>query len=1055
MEKYVQFSGHAFPLFRPILFLLILILFPSCVEKKMTLNEAKQVSISMSDKPMVPPPRRINDILELLDGLGGFNSDEIDALKEKARDRPPETDDSIALAKFYWERGVVARDLGFFQQHLTDLQGAVHHAESEEGRPQAGLEPLVYAGILAERGNAEFLCGNFQQAILFEKKALEVLPRIYAYHLLSKFYIYVGDYRSAEKVIQEGIDHCDQYLANPRVRENITIWLKYFKFDLRAMLLEAKGFFKEAELHRRSSLRLILESPLRNRKMPYLYIRRNLTLNLRDQRRLVDAEYEARETLSESIRLCGKSSGRAVDSLLLLGDILLRQGRLKEAEKIIGMGLHGYKVMGIPDNSLVMSGARKLLALVSTARQNYPEAMIQFTNIFEHLKENQYFLEKRKSMNPDFLICLLKTGRANEALKYIEVGYKRYHDFLGDENYYTAEFLALRGMANGIMGKDKEALDDFSSSIPILFKEKPTDMDYLQKQRFLIMHEAYIELLTGMLKNPKGRSFNTDISAEIFKLFQHISGSKVQSSIGSSGARAAAIDPELSDLVRRYQDLTRQQEALQSALSNSLDISPDQRNADEMKELKGTIVTLKKARTVLFDEISRRFPKYTNFTEPKPVTFSEVRKSLLAEEALIAIYPSGANTYIWAIPKYGDIEFAVAPVGKGLLKDMVQTLRKALDPNPMSFGDIPDFDLGLAYGLYSKIMKPVENGWKSAKDLIIVTSTPLSLLNFSLLPTSSSQREEEEGVLFSRYRRVPWLIRKVSLTNLPTISSLISLRSIPEGGPKRRAFAGFGDPIFNTDQYKRVETRSDQAKQKAFEDENLVHVRGIRLSGAGHLDNWEINSLTLEDLNRLPDTAEEIRSIAQTLEADLTKDIFLGKQASEARVKAMDLSDRRVIAFASHGLLPGDLDGLDQPALALSAPMVTGDKEDGLLKMEEILKLKLNADWVVLSACNTGAADGAGAEAFSGLGRAFFYAGTRAILASMWPVETTSAKKLTIGLFHFQKKDPSMTRAKALQKSMLDLIDKQVLKDESTGKVVASYAHPFFWAPFIVVGDGG
>lgn len=78
--------------------------------------------------------------------------------------------------------------------------------------------------------------------------------------------------------------------------------------------------------------------------------------------------------------------------------------------------------------------------------------------------------------------------------------------------------------------------------------------------------------------------------------------------------------------------------------------------------------------------------------------------------------------------------------------------------------------------------------------------------------------------------------------------------------------------------------------------------------------------------------------------------------------------------------------------------------------MGEILGLKLNADWVVLSACNTAAADGAGAEAVSGLGRAFFYAGARALLVSNWPVETTSAKALTTNLFKRQAKDPALTR---------------------------------------------
>jgi len=124
------------------------------------------------------------------------------------------------------------------------------------------------------------------------------------------------------------------------------------------------------------------------------------------------------------------------------------------------------------------------------------------------------------------------------------------------------------------------------------------------------------------------------------------------------------------------------------------------------------------------------------------------------------------------------------------------------------------------------------------------------------------------------------------------------------------------------------------------------------------------------------------------------------------------------------------------------------------LTMGEIMELKLNADWVVLSACNTGAAQGAGAEAVSGLGRAFFYAGTRAILVSMWPVETTSAKELTTAIFRHQRENPELPRSRTHQQSMLELIEAMDIRDEN-GAIVASYAHPFFWAPFIIVGDNG
>ncbi|MCZ6699367.1 MAG: CHAT domain-containing protein, partial [Planctomycetota bacterium] len=188
--------------------------------------------------------------------------------------------------------------------------------------------------------------------------------------------------------------------------------------------------------------------------------------------------------------------------------------------------------------------------------------------------------------------------------------------------------------------------------------------------------------------------------------------------------------------------------------------------------------------------------------------------------------------------------------------------------------------------------------------------------------------------------------------------------------------------------------------------------------------------------------------------ADPTRDVFIGKRATEQTVKSLDLSGYKILAFATHGLIPGDLNGLTQPALALSAPEIGGTGGDGLLTMGEILGLKLDADWVVLSACNTAAGDGAGVEAFSGLGRAFFYAGTRALLVSNWPVETTSARALTTDLFRRQAKNPALTRAQALRQAMLTLMDGRGLVDER-GRTVFSYAHPIFWAPFSLVGDGG
>jgi CHAT domain-containing protein len=215
-----------------------------------------------------------------------------------------------------------------------------------------------------------------------------------------------------------------------------------------------------------------------------------------------------------------------------------------------------------------------------------------------------------------------------------------------------------------------------------------------------------------------------------------------------------------------------------------------------------------------------------------------------------------------------------------------------------------------------------------------------------------------------------------------------------------------------------------------------------------------VDSAQLAQLPRLPDTAEELKSIALALEADPSKVLKLGTTANERTVKTMDLSRYKIIVFATHGLVPGELDGLTQPALALSAPDVAGVDGDGLLTMEEILGLKLDADWVVLSACNTATGAGAGAEAASGLGRAFFYAGTRAILVTNWSVHSASARALVSDLFHRQAADPKISRGEALRQAMMGLVDGPGYQDEQR-RTLFTYAHPLFWAPYTIIGDGG
>jgi len=289
------------------------------------------------------------------------------------------------------------------------------------------------------------------------------------------------------------------------------------------------------------------------------------------------------------------------------------------------------------------------------------------------------------------------------------------------------------------------------------------------------------------------------------------------------------------------------------------------------------------------------------------------------------------------------------------------------------------------------------------------------------------------------------------------VASLGTLRALPAAPANRKAFVGFGDPWFSPEQMAEAKAEAATAQVAQLTTRgaaNRLQTRGLPLVRRNAPATANIDNAELAMLPRLRDTADEVKGIAEALGAG-PADVILGAAANERTVKAMDLSDRRVVMFATHGLIPGDLNGLLQPALALSAPNVADIDGDGLLTLDEVLALKLNADWVVLSACNTATGDGAGAEAVSGLGRAFFYAGTRALLVTNWPVETTSARALTTDLFARQARNVGLPRAAALQQAMAALIDGPGFVDPASRRTVFAYSHPIFWAPFALVGDGG
>ncbi len=1014
----------------------------------------------------VAPPRTISDITAILDSERPDPA-KINELRAKADAPPPAGLSQSDLAWFYNQRGNARAQLGRSKDAIADAEKSI-----EVGR--GAVDANRMGRLVNFAGLQHGLAGNPRQALAIFQGQLQT-----ANVKNAKGYLFSAYRNIAAVLLQMGdIEQADAYLRRSYtlLQEARTSGMpgwrtSYPKFgqsweadyeDVRAMIFEARGQFTEAEAayrlveaRRRASVAGVLNQKNAPSETQILTgadwaVASVARMKMR-QGRLAEAEAEARRALLGRLKDGGKYQTIMPRFISMLAQVLVEEGRHSDAELLVRSAIDIYGEIGIPDDAAWAVGIRSNLASILTAQRKHAEAAEVYAAIDKAIAGWEPGRREALELNGSRIQSLYASGQIEAGIAAAQALVKRNTARLGEKHLDTA---AARGtLAVGYMRARKfaEAVQEFRSAIPLLVaavrESSDDDGSALVANRNLRLQsiaEAYIGLLA---RDPLAQS---DVAGETFSLADTIRGQSVQQALTASTARMSAKDPALAELIRQEQDLAKQINAQLGVLNNALSLPAGERDELAVKALHAAIAKARQERAQARGEIGRRFPAYTDLVDPKPPTVESVRAVLRQDEALLSFYFGRDASFVWAVPKQGPVAFARIALTAGELETKVHKLQEGLSLNVSTIGQIPQFDVAGAYDLYRQLLEPVQAGWRSAKSLIVVTNGALGLLPISLLPTAPVTMPTTEEAIFSSYRQVPWLVRTHAVTTVPSAAALRSLRQQPPGSATREPIIGFGDPFFSVEQ-------AAEAEQQATATPSIkvaeMTARNVPFQRRASPATTKVDSADLAQLPRLADTGDELKSIALSLGADPAKVIHLGKSANERNVKQTDLSRFRIVAFATHGLVPGDLDGLTQPALALTAPNVADVDGDGLLTMEEVLPLKLDADWVVLSACNTAAGAVSGAEAVSGLGRAFFYAGTRALLVTNWPVHSQSARELVTDIFRRQASDASLTRAEALRQAMVGILDGPGFAED--GKTIYTYAHPAFWAPYALVGDGG
>ena len=603
-----------------------------------SLEDARKITSSEEAQSLALPPRTIADITAVLDREKPDPA-KVAAARAVADKAPPAGLDGAAAARFYFDRGTSAGELGRSAQELADYRKAVELIEPLKSSKIDDYHQFTN-GLALTEGRA----GNLREQIRLHEKLVafaESTPSIKGalvgqYYLLVTTNIRLGNMAAAGAWLAK----CETLVTKTPWRGRALTRLNLFRsrYDwAKAAYAGAQGKYTEAEGYYRRALAENITATGESKSWDVVppagqfetasdFILRDLAGNLVRQGRLIDAEIESRRGLMDQLRMRGRYANETAIMLVSLGNVIAAQGRNAEAEKLDKVAIDTYVALGHAAISYPLNLARRSLASTLVAQGRWAEALQQFDLVRQGVAKDPEMLRVLVGGNLDFAVAALHGNRVQAALEVSQHALERRIKGLGEKHYDTAEARGFHAMALAASGNQAAALSDYAAAVPVLLQASRQTSDEEvegsdKEFRLQQILEGYLSLLADQ------RSAGPDAVAEAFRVADAARGRSVQRALAASAARAAVGDPQLADLVRREQDALRQIAGLNSLISNILLMASDQQDAATVQTLRTQIDQLRGARATIRAEIEKRFPDYVNLIDPRPATVAERAES--------------------------------------------------------------------------------------------------------------------------------------------------------------------------------------------------------------------------------------------------------------------------------------------------------------------------------------------------------------------------------------------------------------------------------------------